>query len=452
MAQPENPHSAIEKHLSIPWYALSKYEGEIYKARAKPLRLEELDKVLKDMAGKDPDRLVWAQLLQETNLSILNSTSTVGIVLDGRAKDAPEGFLGDMIEATRLVNIIRQNGKRVKIVTPHEDLFQGQTDPMVDIIPIPENVQASPAYPWRQELLSYLHEAIGDTPCLFPMNATTPAFIQLRAGGTIQNTDSLQLVREAFRPQSKRPLEPSFWGRFGIHQLQAFQVNAHLLGIEEASQWQEFPQAFLHPTKQAQEVAREVIGIYGCFNSAREDCPPVYLQPGVATNGSKLTTKFYPEDKWQEVITQLAVAPHTAGILTFLEPTDEKQASMTLRLATTAVEAGLRVAKVPMTSVKQRFGWTLGSFVAFLSELSRHNGLIVGCDSMPAGHAGPATNNSVVVLGSYCYDQGFYCPPKRALVVMPSTDAYTSYIEPKEVIAAVQYICKDPNFKNIAPS
>jgi len=317
MSQPEKPQFSIYGKLEIPWYALSKYEGEIYKARARPLRPEELDKVLENMAGKDPDRLVWAQCLQETNLSILNSTSTVGIVLDGRAKDAPEGFLGDMIEATRLVNIIRQKGKRVKIATPHEDLFQGQTDPMVDIIPIPESILSSPAYPWRPELLHYLYETAGNTPCLFPMNATTPAFIQLRAGGTIQNTDSLQLVREAFRPQSKRMLEPLFWQKFGVHQLQAFQVNAHLLGIEEASQWQEFPQAFLHPTKQAQEVAREVIGIYGCFNSARENCPPVYLHPGVATNRSKLTTKFYPEDKWQEVITQLAVAPHTAGILTF---------------------------------------------------------------------------------------------------------------------------------------
>ena len=70
MSQPEKPQFSIYGKLEIPWYALSKYEGEIYKARARPLRPEELDKVLENMAGKDPDRLVWAQCLQETNLKL----------------------------------------------------------------------------------------------------------------------------------------------------------------------------------------------------------------------------------------------------------------------------------------------------------------------------------------------------------------------------------------------
>ncbi len=72
---------------------------------------------------------------------------------------------------------------------------------------------------------------------------------------------------------------------------------------------------------------------------------------------------------------------------------------------------------------------------------SNHRGMIVGCDSMPAGHAGPATDNPSIVLGSQSYNSGFYCPPDKSLVVMPSKGAFTSSIEPSNVVWAIQELC-----------
>lgn len=438
----------VQKRLDLPWYALQRYEGNTFKANVRPFCKSELDQLVRQLAGLNQERYDYAMWLRDENTRILNSTDKVAIILDGRAKGLAEGFIGDMIEASRMVNVIKSAGKDVIIATPHPDLFLANHDPSVRILPLPKTIQASHTAPWSPELLGFLQDSIGDTSCFFPMNAATPAFIQLGADGVVQNTDSLSLIKEAFRTNGKNPrITPMLWGKYGIHQLQAFQINAYMLGIESAENWQQFPKAFLRPSPQAREVAQEVVKIYGCFESESEDCPPLYLHPGTATNGSKLITKFYPEDKWADFINLLSTAPYTAGSLTFLEPTEPQQAAMTLRLASIAIEAGLRVAKVPMAFVKQKYEWTLGSFIAFLQELSRHRGIMVGCDSMPAGHAGPATGSMTVVLGSHCYNPGFYCPPRRSLVVLPSFEPYTSSIEPERVVKAMQYMCKDPQLQ-----
>ncbi len=439
----------IEKHLSQPWFSLHLYKDFAFKAEVKPLTWNQLDELVGNLTGGHAERFKYAQWLREENISLLNSNDRVGLVLDGRAKDSTEGFLGDMIEASRMVNVIRSTGKKVIIATPHTDLFEQNGDPDVSIVAIPDTVPASPNPPWDQSLLVYLREAVGNVPFIFPMNAAVPALIQLGQEGTIENSDNISLVKEAFKSNGRNAkVTPQIWGKYGIHQLQAFQITSYLMGIEGSENWQEFPKAFLHPSKNAKEVAKEVIKIYGCFDTYSEECPPIYLHPGVATNGSKLITKFYPEVRWIDFINQLSTARNTGGSLTFLEPTDEQQSAMTLRLATTAIEAGLRVSKVPMASVKEKYEWTLGSFVSFLQELSNHRGIIVGCDSMPAGHAGPAVGNPAVVLGSHCYNPGFYCPSEKALVVLPSKQAYTSSIEPERVVAAVQYLCEDPQLKH----
>lgn len=66
---------------------------------------------------------------------------------------------------------------------------------------------------------------------------------------------------------------------------------------------------------------------------------------------------------------------------------------------------------------------------------------------MPAGHAGPATGNPAVVLGSIVFNPGFFCPPEKALVVMPSRSAYTSGIKPERVVTAVHHVCANPDLQ-----
>ncbi len=435
----------VEKHLGETWYGLQRYEGDTFKANVRPLSEEELGQMIGKLTGGKRERWNFAELLRTENAALLGDSDKVAIVLDGRSKDTPQGFLGDMIEASRMVNVVRSTGRKVIIVTPHTDLFEGNHDPSMSIVAIPETLPVSHAAPWKEDLLGYLQTSIGKTPCIFPMHAATPVLMQLDSGGHIENEDNLALVKKAFVTNGKNPhITPLHWGKFGIHQLQALQITAYLFGIKEVKNWRDFPRAFFNPTREAREVALEVVGSYGCFKTSSEDCPPLYLHPGVATNGSKLITKFYPEDKWTAFINELSGTPYATGSLTFLEPTDEQQATMTLRLATKAIEAGLHVAKVPISTVKRRYDWSLGSFISFLQELAKHGGIIVGCDSMPAGHAGPATGNPAVVLGSHCFNPGFYCPPEKALVVLPSKGPYTSSIEPTRIVRAVQSLCKDP--------
>lgn len=450
MSKIEGSTPQIYNHLDLPSFGLRRYDGETYKAAVRPLTRLEIVQGIANMVDHNPDRLSFSDWLQGENKKILRATKTVAIVLDGRDRSSAQGFLGDMIEATRLVNVLRSTGKAVTIVTPHLDVFQGNADPAIKVLPIPNEVPASPMPTWRQELLRHLHNQVGETPVVFPLNAAIPAFIQIGPNGVIQNIEHIRLAKEAFEPQTNKLVPSVNWGRFGVHQLQAFQLTAHLLGIEGVENWQNFPPAFLHPTREAEHTAKEVIRIYGCFGSRSSKCPPAFLHPGVAASPSKLTKKFYPEQDWQLVLNQLPQADPRPGSITFIEPTDPDQAAMTLRLATTAVEAGLRVAKVPMASIKKRYEWTLGSFIAFLGELSKHKGVIMGCDSMPAGHAGPATGNPAIVLGSHYFDPGFYCPPERALVVLPPVGYFhTSKIEPERVVQAAQYLCKDPQLQGV---
>lgn len=450
MQNPESLHGNIQKYVDLPWYALKPYDRDILSAEPKPLSESQIDELIDNLTGNNPEKWPLVEKLHDENADLLKSTKSVAIILDGSSKNSKEGYLGDMIEATRLINTLRTAGKKVVIITPHDDLFQGTTDSSVSILPLPEEAQSSHIAPWRRELLDYLHDSIGDMPCVFPMNATMPALIRVGKGGLIENNDTLMLTKNAFGLYEKKiGIRPTRWGSAGIHQLQAFQTITYLLGIDSARKWQEFPSAFLHPAQSAKETAAEVTRIYGCFDKSTygEDCPPLYLHPGVATNGSKIRTKFYPEDKWIDFIHELTATRDLANSLTFLEPTDPEQGAMTLRLATAAVEAGLRVAKVPMSQIKQRYEWTLGSFVAFLQELSNNRGVIVGCDSMPAGHAGPSTDNPTIVLGNLCFDPGFYCPSEKALVVLPSKGNFTSGIVPERIVTALIYACLDPNLQ-----
>lgn len=439
-----NIFHGVDKHLGKPWYGLSVADAGhfTYKAGVKPLTSLEVER-LGNMLGTSGNyhKGQLTGLMARENGAVLHGSDSVAVVLDGRYNGKQEGYLGDMVEATRVVRPLLDTVGKIIIISPHLDIF-ATDDPRISLVPIPQEIPGNPRPMANPELLSYIHQVVGETPVFFPLNASTPVLLRLGEGGSVKNMDFLNFIKNAIRPGYEGyDISPNMWWNRGIHQVQALQLTASLLGIEDAADWQEFPKAYLFPSQEAQQVAQEVINIYGCFSweTAGEE-PYLYLHPGIATNGRKMLNKFYPEHKWQVVLHDLAETTGVPKDVTFIEPTDDEQAAMTSRLANSAVDCGLHVAKIPMVQVKERYDWTLGSFIAFLQELSRHNGIILGCDSMPAGHAGPATGSRAVVLGSQGYNPGFYSPLENALVVMPSYGAHTSGINPKDVVWAVQQL------------
>lgn len=435
--------SGTDKHIGrVPWYSLSLHSRDnfSYKGSVKPLDSDQLERVTRGLVQWKTGGEPFSERVRRVNRINFGSSERVVIVLDGRYNGKTEGYLGDMVEATRLVRPLRERVKEVIIATPHTDIFEGTPDSNVSILPIPDNIEGIPKPPWDIKLRQYLYDLIRETPCIFPLNANNLNYAILGPDGQIRNEDDFAMVRNVVRPgYEELDINPVHWWRRGIHQLQALQVMYYLLGGDEAKEWTQFPDAYLYPSPSASSVAKDVVDLYGCFATSTRACPPVYLHIGVATNGRKLLAKYYPEDKWIQVLKGLAENQHAPNSVTFLEPSDPLQSTATLRLASSAVENGLHVAKVPMSQLRSK--WTLGSFIAFLQELSRHEGMIVGCDSMPAGHAGPAVGNPSVVLGSPAYNPGFYCPQDKSIVVMPSEGYYTSGIRPEHVVTAIIDLC-----------
>lgn len=446
---PEYPiFAGTDRHIGkAPYYSLSTHSNPnyTYKGNVRPLNGSELEQTTRALASQWKTRgESFGERVRRNNRTDFGSSERVVIVLDGRYKGHSEGYLGDMVEATRLVRPLQARLKEVIIATPHPDIFEGKPDSNVSILPIPEEIGGVPKPPWDIGLREFLYDQVGETPCILPMNANNINYAILGPDGQIKNEETFVMTRDVIRTGWEGlDIDPQNWWRKGIHQLQALQTMYYLLGGDDAKEWSQFPDAYLYPSASATSVAKEVVELYGCFSTPTRVCPPIYLHIGVATNGRKLLAKYYPEDKWSQVLQTLARNPEAPNSVTFLEPSDPEQAATTLRLATTAVDNGLHVAKVPMSQLRSQ--WTLGSFIAFLQELSLHKGMIVGCDSMPAGHAGPAVGNPSVVLGSPAYNPGFYCPAERTLVVMPSENYYTSGIRPNHVAQAVIDLCHEIN-------
>lgn len=442
--------SEVDQHIGkVPWYGLSVCpEAKFtYQAAVRPLNGSEIEYVInKRSVARWRGRDSFSQTMRLKNQEDFDGSDSLVIVLDGRINGKKEGFLGDMVEATRLIRPFSQRLKEVIIATPHTDVFDGRPDQNVSVLPIPEDIGGVQKPPWDEKLRRFLYNQVGEIPCIFPINADNISYAIFGPNGEIKNESSFILARDAIRyGYQGLDIGPANWWKKGVHQLQALQIMYHLLGGEDAKDWQQFPDAYLYPSDTAVGVAKEAVNRYGCFSSSGRVCPPVYLHIGVATNGKKMEFKYYPEEKWAQVLKGLAENPAAPNSVTFLEPSDPDHAKTALSLAQTAVDNGLRVAKIPTSQLRSE--WTLGAFIAFLQELSRHKGMIVGCDSMPAGHAGPAIGNPAVVLGSPFYNPGFYCPPQRSLVVMPnpSESIFTSGINPEHVVGAIVQLCRQIN-------
>ncbi len=434
----------IDRHSGLPYFGLKVHNKKTltYSANVNPLKQEDLS-TLGDPKLSLFGLIAYEEDIRRNNIQLLNSSNTTTVVLDARTNAYNQGFLGDMIEASRLVTALRTVGKNVRIVGSHTDIFTGTNDSGIEVIPIPADLPPATERHWQPQLLEYIGEATKGSPVLFPMNARLPLLLDINRTGEIQNQDMLSMLQSYLRQTSSSPdIKPERWMHRGIHQLQALQITAHLIGLDGVYDWDKFPDAFLHPTDRARKSAEKITNIYRCFfNGSNHDGIPYLIHPGVATNGRKVDQKAYPETRWKRIIEGMTDENLALKSLSLLKPVDPAQGAMTTRLAEYAKSLGLKTALLPEQELRTKYGWTLGSFIAFLKELSHRRGIILGCDSMPAGHAAPALDIPAVVLGSPSYNPGFYCPPKDALIVMPNTRdgiAYTKDINPLHVLESLK--------------
>jgi hypothetical protein len=432
----------LSMHAEKPWCGLKPHPDlpYVYQADVSPLSPSAVETTFSKLAqGTKKELKGIFHEVRDANRELLDQVQAVIIVLDGRAESsATQGYLGDMIEASRLVSSL-QSDLRTIIATPHIDLFEGKNDGNVELLPIPKEIPGSQSFPWNNNLRRFLAKRLPGIPCLFPINAKNIVLAELNKDGSIKNTALMEKVKEATRPQAPDyGLPHTLWWKRGLHQLQALQILAVELGLPDAKKWAQFPEAYLWPSKASHEIAAEVQAKYGIADATTGKKKPVLLHTGVATNGRKEFAKYYPPFKWQAVLNELASDNLLISEYIMFAPVEDNQAKQCNELVIKLRHRGHEITAIPTKELKDSYGWNLGHFIALLERFSQSDGIIVGCDSMPAGHAAPAKGIPSVVLASIPYNPGFYCPATKANVVMPYFGDYTKSVQPKHVAAAVE--------------
>lgn len=441
-------YAGIDNNFGRPWFGI-RYQSipnMTYAANIQPLNSEDWVTItekgtsLQGLSGSKKD-------FKDKNTAVLGTSDVVSVVLDGRTDIFNQGYLGDVVEATRIIGPLQKAGKSVRVITSHTDIFEGAVGTKFEVVGLPADIPPANKYPWDPRLLRFVGRATQGDPVLFPVNARLPIAFDIDSTGTVRNHDQISALNSALN-QSEQQLgiRHEKWAKKGVHQLQALQAFTDLIGVDSFN-WQQFPEAFLQPDTYSRTVANKVINAYHCFFN-QENGSPLFLHPGVATDGRKVTLKGYSEPKWKQAITEIAQSEIPLGSMTLLKPIDQEQGLMATRLAAHARKEGLQVSEVPMEEIIKNYGWSLGSFVAFLQDLAFRKGVIVGCDSMPAGHAGPAIGIKSLVLASPFFNPTFFAPPQDALIVMPrhssqsdrTSKVTTENIDAKQISSALSHL------------
>lgn len=425
------------------------WDSHLYTAQVQSLTNDQLLNGWKDLfLQKKSSFQAQIEWIRASNYQLLKEHGNCIIVLDGRAQPRQdgiiptEGYLGDMLESSRMVNSVEKEGIQVTIATPHPKLFEGAVN--TEILPLPPQITGMPNFPWNDQLRQHISMMYPETPIIFPLNGQFPIVCQLdELGNFSPMSERIERFVDNFVLPIKygsdggKILKPERYAKKGFHQLHALQMNAYLFGLQNTS----IEPAFIHPNQDAQDLAERIVQDAQCFAPVSEDdnnnTVPVYIHIGVATGSNKIRAKYYPKEQWMSVLTLAREHLPQIRSLTFLRPTDNQQAKDTIEISRYARELGFRVSEIPLHR-----NFTLGVFMCFLKELQRCNGLVIGCDSMPVGHAASITGNYSVVLGSLAYPQHFYCPENKATVVMPPEHGvFTSTIPPTHIIEAISNQC-----------
>lgn len=420
----------------FPWLSLTKEPGStsIYRSFVRTLTVGEIERVKMLICAQEPQRRADLNGLEVENKEVLKESRNIGIVLDARARGANQGWLGDVIEASRMIPVLREEGKRVTVFTSHPDMFAGTLDQGVKVVAIPTLLEPALLHPWNTQILRFV---CGQADAFaFPLNAHMPVLVKIDSDGTIKNARTIEVLKKAIRQNSLwSGVNVTKWSRFAVHQLQALQVFADLLGVEGATQWKQFPNAYLFPDRYGQEVAQRTLE--NEFSpSTTNDERVLFIHLGVATDDDKLNSKFYPLEKWEEVLKEVTKISRKIPLV-ILRPNDRAQVALAEILSDIGRDQGLPIYEVPLSRGHQRFEWTLGAFIAYLQQTTK-NSAMIGVDSMPAGHLAPALNIPSVVLGNLTYPCEFFSPEQNSFLIMPLEGYCTSCVEPADVGHAIR--------------
>lgn len=441
----ENPPITADELLaaaSPDWEALSLIdnpEANIYQTHVRPLTGSEIAKAKNNMVPESG--LPGLDEVCRSNQELFASSKTIAVVLDGRSDYSTQGWLGDMVEASRLVHSLVEAGKEVVVITSQPDIFDSHEG--ITTIGIPAEVSSKALHPYNESLLKF-SQGKADA-FLFPINAYLPVLISINEAGQVANQATVDTFRNSLDPTGQvKGAGLEVWGQQKIHQLQALQVLSEMIGITAANSWDVFPSAYIHPDANSQFIAGEVIKM--CQVNAPEksnpEAFPLFVHIGTATDHNKINSKFYPEAQWQEFLNLLAEASVPISELFFFRPIDQEQLEVAQRLVTQAQQLKFNVTEIPMSEIQEKYGWTLGAFAAFLSYIQEQKGMMLGVDSLPAGHLAPALGIPSVVLGNKVLDPSFFCPQDNSLVVLPTEGDYTAGIEAKNAVSAVKILSK----------
>jgi len=438
-----------------PWFPLKAIDpgNGIYSSQPRPLTPPELSQVFDDLVTKNLRRGKFTTDIRDRNREMVDRAGgNISVVLDGRAANiegtpyTTEGYLGDMVEASSAVTALSDLGANVTVFTPHIGTITPDPGRNIQVVELPISTPHLPHFPWTPETLQFIHHANPDSALFFPLNGSLPTFIRTNARGEILNGEDVRNIRssifgkngivDADEKRGRPVMKHTVWSREGLHQLQALQANLHLLGFDLNDQ-SDLPSSFLRPSRQAQQNATALSKEVFDGLSSSDGKVPLFIHVGVATGEKKVRMKYFPKDRWKKTIAQMGVEGLPINNCIFFIPSDKDQALDTMEIAQVAESCGQRVTYMPEHALASRHGWSLGTFVSFLQQLSTHRGIVLGCDSLPV-HASAATGNRTVVIGNRVFSPVFYAP-RSATLALPTEGFDTSSVTPEQVIKALAH-------------
>ena len=384
---------------------------------------EQVQSVFEHLSEGQPDRLVALREVQAANKDILDkSQRVIGVILDARGVDkqqkppkvAPDGWAGDTINASMLLNVLQDAHKDVQVISNQPDLFVGnaangiqlpQGDAVWPFGYIPKYAEKRPGF------IEFLYQHQGpESVFVAPINANLPWFFRLeerdgRIGFTKESLETflkLQFATTGVRDGNFIGIQQGVWAKL-CHHTQAYQVLAELLGVS-TKDWTQFPPPSIHPSSAALAAGRQqAAGLSPTLN--------LILHIGSNLNVPLKNDKVYSPDKWRQILEAVRDGKLDPGNIIFFQPLRPDQARDTNTVADFA--EGLFPGRVRRMPQERLSG--LGHLAALMDNV-RDTAVFASLDS-GVGHLASARRLSQVVV-SGPYPMEFY-GPRRALVVKP---------------------------------
>lgn len=405
----------------------------ILKPRIMPLGLKDIDAIFH---ADDPEghRRKLVLNIRRANSKILNRCSEVAIILDGR-----NGWLGDLIEASRAIPVLATSGKKVLVFTSHADLMEGMDSENVSIISIPSHISPASDFLDIDELVGFIGNYHTDI-LLSPMQAAWPVIMEIEHsdGRTrIKDKASIATKINAAFPCANSDFTAiergvkDVWQATPMHQLQALQALLFLWGLDSVLEWNEFPAAFIKPS-----IATRRNAAASFAATYRSGSLPIIVHPGTSLSKPMKLGKRFPIASWEATLRCISESftDTEKTMAHFMFYADVEQQGVAERLQSIAVALNLSAEVLKLHTTN-----SLGEFAHILKIASEHKGLIIGNDSMAAAHMGPAVGLRSLVLGNRIFLPTFYAPVDDSLLALPPDGvAETATIPVGEVVKALR--------------